>query len=412
MWLFSPIGFFSIVHKANSNCLTLRGRVRDDLESLRKTYLPDLSETLENAGTDYPYRATVSHAAFAEALARMAKNIDYNNFKDEVASQQGTQRAHIYGKIWEDLLDLESDAVNTKHKTSGKALSFGGVVINGAEQVLLVEPKNHFDGYVWTLPKGRPKAGERPEETASREVREETGEWVDIVGEVPGHYAGGTTINQYFLMRDCGMKNFLSDHKEIASCRWASYSEARGLIRKTTNKIGMKRDLAVLDAAYLEYSRAKIDQQHQLESREPLRRDQLHVVPIAGDVRSIRANETFSNGEMDQIRRGHLSTAMEDKWNIFFENNCLYACRSWTGNTIFVASFSDASEGGCHINSVQMASTTLDNMGTQYALDLLLFLINRVLLGRTWAFPKQPGTTQESSVLNEWHTVGSEMLKS
>lgn len=412
MWLFSPIGFFSIVHKANSNCLTLRARVRDDLETLRKTYLPDLSETIENAGTDYPYRATVSHAAFAEALAKMGKNIDYNNFKDEVASQQGTQRAHIYANVWGCLLDLESNAVNTKQKPNDKALSFGGVVINSAEQVLLVEPKNHFDGYVWTLPKGRPKPGERPEQTASREVREETGEAVSIIGKVPGLYAGGTTINQYFLMRDCGMKNILSDHKEIASCRWASYSEARSLIRKTTNKIGMKRDLAVLDAAYLEYSRAKIDQQHQFESREPLRRDQLHVVSLAGDVRSIRANEEFSSGEMDQIRRGHLSGAMEDKWNIFFENNCLHVCRSWTGNTILVASFSGESEGVFRINSVEMASTTFDNMGAQYALDLLLFLINRVLLGRRWPFPQHPGNTPETAILNEWHAVGNEMLKS
>ncbi len=63
MWLFSPIGFFSIVHKANSNCLTLRARVRDDLESLRKAYLPDLSETIENAGTDYLSGCSFRHCS-------------------------------------------------------------------------------------------------------------------------------------------------------------------------------------------------------------------------------------------------------------------------------------------------------------------------------------------------------------
>lgn len=411
MWLFTPHGFFSIVRKPHSNCLTLRSRVSEDLETLRRNYLPDLSDTLDKAGTDYPYRATVSHAAFAEAMAKMAKGIDYSNFKDEVASQQGIQRAHVYGRVWESLLDLENVASPTKQKKQDKALSFGGVVINSAEEVLLVEPKNHFDGYVWTFPKGRQVSGERPEETALREVREETGELAAIVGEVPGRYAGSTTINQYFLMRDCGMKNLLSEQKEIASCRWAGYSEARSLIRRTTNTIGMKRDLSVLDAGYLAYYRAKIDQQHQMEAREPVRRDQLSVEAITGDVRSIRLNEAFSSGEMDQIRRGHLSREMEDKWNIFFEDNCLHVCRSWTGKTVFVASFSEEKKGVSRINSVQMESAFLENMGEQYARDLLLFLINRVLLGRAWPYPIQPEIAPENAALNAWNAVGSEMMK-
>jgi len=411
MWLFTPHGFFSVVRKPHSNCLTLRSRVHEDLEKLRRNYLPDLSETLEKAGTDYPYRATVSHAAFAEAMAKMAKGIDYSNFKDEVASQQGMQRAHVYGRVWECLINLESVAAPTKQKVQDKALSFGGVVINSAEQVLLVEPKNHFDGYVWTFPKGRPESGERPEETALREVREETGELVGIVGEVPGRYAGGTTINQYFLMRDCGMKNILSEHKEISSCRWARYSEARSLLRRTTNTIGMRRDLSVLDAGYLAYYRSKIDQQHQKESREPARRDQLCVEAISGEVRSIRLNEAFSGGEMDQIRRGHLSREMEDKWKLFYEDNCLHACRSWSGKTVFVASFSDEAKDVFRINSVQMESAFLENMGEQYARDLLLFLINRVLLGRAWPYPIPPGITPENAALNAWHTAGCQMLK-
>ncbi len=411
MWLFSPIGFFSIVQKPHTNCLTIRARTRDDLKALQAMYLPDLPEPVENAGTDYPYRLTATHAAFSGALSRMAKNIDYANFKDEVAKRSGTRRAHIYGKVWEDLLDLEDAGATAKSASEGKAPSFGGVVINTAEQVLLVEPKHHFDGYVWTFPKGRPNLGERPEQTAIREVREETGELVEIIGEVPGRYAGGTTINQYFLMRDSHMKA-ITDHKEINSCRWASYGDARSFIRKTTNEIGMKRDLAVLDAAFLEYYRVRIDQQHQLETRDTVQRDSFHVVPISGEISAIRIEIAFSFGEMDQIRRGHLSQAMEDKWNMFFEHDCLHACRSWTGQTVFVASFSGESNGISRINSIQMASATLESMGAQYACDLLVYLINRILLGRTWEFPNHPGTPPEQAALEAWHIAGSEILKS
>jgi 8-oxo-dGTP pyrophosphatase MutT (NUDIX family) len=411
MWLFTPIGFFSIVQKPLSNSLTIRARVRDDLETLRATYLPDLSETVENAGTDYPYRATATHAAFSDALSRIAKNINYANFKDEVARRSGTRRAHIYGRVWECMLDLEGAGTAKTTRTPGaKALSFGGVVINGAEEVLLVEPKNHYDGYVWTFPKGRSRVGERPEETAKREVREETGELVCIIGDVPGLYAGGTTINRYFLMRP-GPMVAITDHREIEACRWVSYGDARGLLRKTTNEIGMKRDLAVLDAAFLEFARVRIEDQHKHEMRDPVRRDSLRVVPLDGEMRSIRTDAAFSPGEMDQIRRGHLSMAMEDKWNIFFEDDCLHACRSWTGQTVFVASFISEPKGMYRINSVQMASAALESMGERYACDLLLFLINRILLDRSWPFPSYPGTSPEQAALKAWHEVGSKILK-
>ena len=60
-----------------------------------------------------------------------------------------------------------------------KEKAYGGVVINDQGEILLREPRNHFDGYVWTFPKGRPekeqRPGETPEETAFREVLEETG---------------------------------------------------------------------------------------------------------------------------------------------------------------------------------------------------------------------------------------------
>ncbi|MGH9919337.1 MAG: NUDIX hydrolase, partial [Nitrososphaerales archaeon] len=43
---------------------------------------------------------------------------------------------------------------------------YGGVIFNSDGQVLLREPKDHFDGYVWTFPKGAPDMDEHPVETA------------------------------------------------------------------------------------------------------------------------------------------------------------------------------------------------------------------------------------------------------
>lgn len=125
--------------------------------------------------------------------------------------------------------------------------AYGGVVFNDEGKILLREPANHYDGYHWTYPKGRPDKGETPEEAALRETREETGIEAEIIAPIPGSFAGGTTENKFFLMRP--IKDHGDFHWETQSVRWAAPEEAKKLISQSTNGIGRKRDLAVLDAA-------------------------------------------------------------------------------------------------------------------------------------------------------------------
>lgn len=110
MWLITPIGFFSVVRKssdAEHDTLTIRARVRSDLEALKKEVLPSLSTIREGVGTDYPFRASASRSEVAAAFAAMLSNLDYANFKDEVAKVQGKQRAQAYHKVWSVLQGLE-----------------------------------------------------------------------------------------------------------------------------------------------------------------------------------------------------------------------------------------------------------------------------------------------------------------
>jgi hypothetical protein len=107
MWLMTSIGFFSVVQKTSTDFLTIRARVRSDLDNLRQKCLPELSPTIGNAGTDYPWRATVSHAKFAAALGQIVMDIDYSNFKNEIAAKQGKARANRYGKVWSALYDMQ-----------------------------------------------------------------------------------------------------------------------------------------------------------------------------------------------------------------------------------------------------------------------------------------------------------------
>jgi 8-oxo-dGTP pyrophosphatase MutT (NUDIX family) len=124
--------------------------------------------------------------------------------------------------------------------------AYGGVLINDAGKVLLREPTNHYDGYVWTFPKGR---GLDPVETALREVVEETGYIGSITCPIPGGYKGGTSETFYFLMRAVGFDAVQMDD-ETSDLRWVTYEEAQAMIELSPNVIGRQRDLRVLDAAF------------------------------------------------------------------------------------------------------------------------------------------------------------------
>jgi hypothetical protein len=108
MWIFTTIGFFSIVQKPRTDFLTVRARVASDLDNLRTEFMPLLSPTVSGSGTDYPFRATISHKGFGAGLAKMGEAITYGNLKSAVGKKMGWQREQAYHKVWQDLFDLEA----------------------------------------------------------------------------------------------------------------------------------------------------------------------------------------------------------------------------------------------------------------------------------------------------------------
>ena len=109
MWLFTSLGFFSVVaHRDEPDTLLIRARAREDLEALRDRHLPDL-ELVENAGSDYRWRGFVSREGLERVAAGLAADIDYPNFKDAVAHRQGASRAHLYHDVWNVMYRLQRD---------------------------------------------------------------------------------------------------------------------------------------------------------------------------------------------------------------------------------------------------------------------------------------------------------------
>lgn len=126
--------------------------------------------------------------------------------------------------------------------------AYGGVVINAASQVLLREPMGHYKGDRWTFAKGKPIPDETPEDTALREVLEETGYRAEVVARIPGIFAGSRTCNQYFLMAPLEDPRHFDG--ETQAVRWASAEEARELIRLNERPKRRRRDLRVLKLAF------------------------------------------------------------------------------------------------------------------------------------------------------------------
>ena len=125
------------------------------------------------------------------------------------------------------------------------ATSAGGIVIryqDATPQFVAGRRRRERDGATWTLPKGTPESGETLEETALREVAEETGLKVRIISPLEAikytFVQRGTRIHKtvhYFLMEPIG--GGLEDHdREFDEVRWVGFQEAAALLSFETER--------------------------------------------------------------------------------------------------------------------------------------------------------------------------------
>ena len=124
-----------------------------------------------------------------------------------------------------------------------REISAGGVLvklIRGRPMLAAIRPGGKPAG-VWALPKGNIDPGERPEETALREVREETGvegRLVEKLGDVKYTYtrSGGVRVFKivsfYLLRAGRGRIGEIDEAMriEVAEARWLPLDEAPHLL--------------------------------------------------------------------------------------------------------------------------------------------------------------------------------------
>jgi 8-oxo-dGTP pyrophosphatase MutT (NUDIX family) len=134
--------------------------------------------------------------------------------------------------------------MSTDHLTE---TSYGGVVVRG-DDVLVITPAGRR---ITGLPKGGPEPGETPQQTAAREVREETGITAAVrepLGDVQYWYRrGGRKVFKtvHFFLFDFVSGSTADHDHEVDDARWMplreaatslSYPGERALIERALSK--------------------------------------------------------------------------------------------------------------------------------------------------------------------------------
>ena len=130
------------------------------------------------------------------------------------------------------------------------ALAAGGVVLRGTGEEIEVVIAGRDSDRTWVFPKGTPDRGETIEETAIREVREESGLDVEIVrpiGAIDYWFAvPGERVHKvvhFFLMRSQGGDVSRHDH-EYDDVRWVPVADARRMLTYDTYRDMLERAIA------------------------------------------------------------------------------------------------------------------------------------------------------------------------
>ena len=116
MWIFSRIGFFSIVQKQGSSDpnaeLCVRARFREDIESfiaeVKEVTGEDVGAYLENSGSDYAFRVFIRRPLVKTVIANLIETLDASNFKDSIHGNP--IRDDAYYQCWDALYDAQHRA--------------------------------------------------------------------------------------------------------------------------------------------------------------------------------------------------------------------------------------------------------------------------------------------------------------
>ena len=105
MWIFSTIGFFSIVtDSTRKGRILIRARTKTDIDNLFRSHretCASMEPPTSDEARDYRYRLSISKRDWMKLAAKLAEQVEYNNFKMAVHERPDqADKTAAYSEIW------------------------------------------------------------------------------------------------------------------------------------------------------------------------------------------------------------------------------------------------------------------------------------------------------------------------
>ena len=117
MWIFSTLGFFSIVRKPHAAVpgrpMQIRARRAADLHNLARaaSLCGDEAAPIVTPNADYCARLAVSDESLARVMSALTATITYSNFKSAIhAIPDQSDKSSALGEIWEVMYEYQGKA--------------------------------------------------------------------------------------------------------------------------------------------------------------------------------------------------------------------------------------------------------------------------------------------------------------
>jgi O-acetyl-ADP-ribose deacetylase (regulator of RNase III) len=139
---------------------------------------------------------------------------------------------------------------------------------------------------------------------------------------------------------------------------------------------------------------------------EPATRDSWKTLPLPEGRARIAFERDLDAADHRRVAAGIVPQQMEDKWFIYLEDDWLFFHRSWTGVCVYAVRLRRVGPGSTVDEAwANRDSTQYSKADDAYDVEMLGFLIDRLLLGRMTAFPIA-GENRSDSILKH-HIVGN-----
>lgn len=114
MWIFHPLGFFSVVAaqgddgRVDPSRIVVRARDEHHLRALVRAF-PELrgAEVMETPRSDYRWRIVVDWMTWTGVCQGLAAQVDYPNFKNRCGVTCDRRYVRALHRVWTEMLDLQ-----------------------------------------------------------------------------------------------------------------------------------------------------------------------------------------------------------------------------------------------------------------------------------------------------------------